>query len=391
MPTISSGRPTRAARSSRVLGQQPGHGAARRRRSRAGPRAAVWRHVTARSTARSCRLSTCRGRSLFRDPVTAQDLRLSPTSRAEQVVDGLAAHDDPGLRRRARRPPAAAGCGCTGWTGTGSRRPCPARRAGRPARRQPGRNSSLTTMSPLSQCLPTTRASTGVGAGGAARPGCTSSWRRRGRCARCRSCRRRPRRRRATAPPSRSTGLTVPDLVEREGARPGDGPAGLDRDAGHGDAVGAALALDDLGHAGGEALRRQRVVLGRVGDAEAAAEVELGRARPRAPWRSACAGRAPRRADTSKPAVSKICEPMWLCSPSSRSVSGRAEDAARRLEGVRRPAEREAELLVLVGRRDELVGVRLDADGDADHAPARRPELGAPRPPPARSRRRSRR
>ena len=72
-----------------------------------------------------------------------------------------------------------------------------------------------------------------------------------------------------------------------------------------------------------------------------------------------------RRADTSKPAVSKIWEPMWLCSPSSRSESGPLEDATRRLEGV--PTRQgEAELLVLVGRRDELVGVGLHADRDPD-------------------------
>ena len=38
--------------------------------------------------------------------------------------------------------------------------------------------------------------------------------------------------------------------------------------------------------------------------------------------------------------------------------------------------EREAELLVLVGGRDELVGVRLDADGDADHDRRADAELG---------------
>src|SRR6478609_7134516 len=108
-----------------------------------------------------------------------------------------------------------------------------------PAATSAGRNSSLTTMSPLSQCLPTTRAST-LG---------------------------------AAVEVDRLDGA---DLVEREGGGARDGTTGLDGDPRHGDLLGAALSLDDLGHPGREVLRRQGVVLGRVGDAEGAAQVELG-------------------------------------------------------------------------------------------------------------------
>ena len=66
----------------------------------------------------------------------------------------------------------------------------------------------------------------------------------------------------------------------------------------------------------------------------------------------------------SKPSTSKICEPMWLCRPTRRRLSA----SNTRRDRVHRVAagEREAELLVLVRGGDELVGVRLDADGHAD-------------------------
>ena len=75
-------------------------------------------------------------------------------------------------------------------------------------------------------------------------------------------------------------------------------------------------------------------------------------------------------AAASKPAVSKICEPMWLCSPVSSQVR-LADDPDGRGQRVA-GGQREAELLVLVRGRDELVGVRLDADGRADEHRHRR-------------------
>ena len=60
---------------------------------------------------------------------------------------------------------------------------------------------------------------------------------------------------------------------------------------------------------------------------------------------------------------------MWQCRPSS-SQPGRGLHAAYGLEGVA-GGDREAELLVLVGGGDVLVGVGLDAGGDPDHHPRR--------------------
>ena len=59
--------------------------------------------------------------------------------------------------------------------------------------------------------------------------------------------------------------------------------------------------------------------------------------------------------------------------PEQLQVRGVGEDAADRLRRCS-PAEGEAELLVLVGRRDELVRVGLDPDGDPHHHPGRGPQ-----------------
>ena len=99
-------------------------------------------------------------------PVRSRDVRrvlgASADVGGEQVVLGLPAQDERRDRRRAPRPPGGAARGCSCWPSTGSRHRCPARRAGRRARRRRAANSSLTTMSPASQCLPTTRPSSGA-------------------------------------------------------------------------------------------------------------------------------------------------------------------------------------------------------------------------------------
>ena len=66
------------------------------------------------------------------------------------------------------------------------------------------------------------------------------------------------------------------DLVERAHGGPDDRAARLDGQPRHRESAGTALLLDDRGQLGGEVLRVGGVVLERVGDAEAAAEVELG-------------------------------------------------------------------------------------------------------------------
>ena len=71
-----------------------------------------------------------------------------------------------------------------------------------------------------------------------------------------------------------------------------------------------------------------------------------------------------RRAATSNPDMSKICEPMCEWMPMSSRPS--SWSTRRTASAACPPASANAELLVLVGGGDELVGVRLDADGDAD-------------------------
>src|SRR6478735_2137535 len=166
-------------------------------------------------------------------------------------------------------------------------------------------------------------------------------------------------------------------LVEGERARARDGPAGLDGDAGHGHRVGAALPLDDLGHACSEVLRRHGVVLGGVGDSEAATEVELGELDPQlardlrvetddAPGRHLEAGGV----EDLRPDVAVQSEQAQRLGP--------GEDPPRGLEGV--PAgQRQPELLVLVRRRDELVRVGLDPHGDTDEDRRDDTELGGNR------------
>ena len=69
-------------------------------------------------------------------------------------------------------------------------------------------------------------------------------------------------------------------------------------------------------------------------------------------------------AASSKPATSKICDPIWLCRPDQSQVIGGEHPPHR---GHRRAVgQRQPELLVFVGGGDELVGVGFDADGDAD-------------------------
>ena len=144
-----------------------------------------------------------------------------------------------------------------------------------------------------------------------------------------------------------------------------------------------------LAQLGGQLRRVGRVVLGGVGDAEAAAEVELGqrdaelvddpRVQARAPG-----GRRPR-SRRCRRSASRCGE----CRPTSSSP-GASAPARTASSGVAR-GEREAELLVLVRGRDELVGVRLDADGHPDHHRGARPQLAGEVRPAGRSRRRSRR
>ena len=66
-------------------------------------------------------------------------------------------------------------------------------------------------------------------------------------------------------------------LVQGDRGRAGDRPARLDRRPRHGQPGAPALPADDLAQRLGHRVRRRRVVVGGVGDAEAAAEVERRR------------------------------------------------------------------------------------------------------------------
>ena len=104
-----------------------------------------------------------------------------------------------------------------------------------------------------------------------------------------------------------------------------------------------------------------RVVAGDVGDAEAAAEVELGQldAVLVADRRPSSADDAVR-GDLEAGRVEDLRADVGV----QPDQLERRQRRATATDGLGRVAagQREAELLVLVGGRDELVGVRLDAD-----------------------------
>ena len=208
-----------------------------------------------------------------------------------------------------------------------------------PGATSPGRNSSLTTMSPLSQCLPTTRASTG---GGVAEPRLASGAGVVGVVERGADVVAHPAvdgdvgARSAAVELDRLDGA---DLVEREGARPGDRPAGLDRDARHARRRRRAHSRPTISAMpAASSRRRQRVVLGGVGDAEAAAEVELGQLDAVLARDLRRAGRPPGGRRPRSRRCRRSASRCGECSPRSSSRR-RAPDAAA---PPRRPARRPA-------------------------------------------------
>ena len=126
----------------------------------------------------------------------------------------------------------------------------------------------------------------------------------------------------------------------------------------------AALVLDDLGHLGGELRGVARVVLGRVRDAEAAAEVHLGERDAELLADAGLEREHPSGRDLEAGAVEDLAPDVGVETEEVESVGG-----LDHLHGLPRVAvgDREPELLVLVRGRDVLVGVRLDAGSHADH------------------------
>ena len=153
-------------------------------------------------------------------------------------------------------------------------------------------------------------------------------------------------------------GLGRADLVERHARLPDDGAAGFEREIRHRDAAHGALAGDGVGDAGGELLDGRGVVGRGVRDAESPAEVEDGDARRRRGARRGVRRGAPPTPGTR--AVPKIWDPMWQWSP----TKARPGTVADPRDGGRGILKREAELLILVRRREEVVRLGVDAAVD---------------------------
>ena len=281
MPTSSSGAPTRAARSSacsvssRATAEpttpQPEQRDAQRLR-----RGHSRRSSTACESLPSVRVA---GRSLFRDPDIARTPdRTVIDVEGEQVVDRSRGARSPGPRR-----PRTATTGGRGawlyWLAmlTGSRRRCPGRRAGRPARRRRAGTRRARRCRRSRSACPTTRASTG----GAVERAAGQRARVVGVVERGADVVAHPAVDRDVGAGGAAVELDVldrADLVEREGARARRSP-GRARPRSAARRRRAARALAARRSRPCPAARSsgaQRVVLGGVGDAEAAAEVELG-------------------------------------------------------------------------------------------------------------------
>ncbi len=160
-----------------------------------------------------------------------------------------------------------------------------------------------------------------------------------------------------------STGLTVPTSYTVIAGGPDDRAPRLDGQARHGQAGRRALAGHDPAQPLGHGADRLGVVPGDVGDAEAAAEVELGQReavlvadRRHQPDDSV-------RGDLEPGGVEDLRADVGV--QPGQLERRLAQDPAGGLGGVA-ARQREAELLVLVRGGDELVGVRLDAHRGAE-------------------------
>ena len=155
-------------------------------------------------------------------------------------------------------------------------------------------------------------------------------------------------------------------LVQRDRAGPGDRPPGLDRDDGHVQVGGVAFALDDRAELLGELRDVERDLVGAVRDAEPAAEVQGGEGGERGgPVLVVQRGQEPHhavRGHLEAAGVEDLAADVAV-QPDQRQPLG-LEHAPH---GLGRVGQREAELLVLVRGGHELVGVRLDPDGQPHH------------------------
>src|SRR5690606_26235573 len=159
-------------------------------------------------------------------------------------------------------------------------------------------------------------------------------------------------------------GLDGPDPVQGGDGGSDERTAGLERQRGDG---GAELAggRGDLADEGGDDVGHGRgVVVGRVGDAEAAAEVELAQQHT-ALGRDLGAEAEQRPRGGDEPVGGEDLAADVGVQPEQVQLGG-GEGPVDRLAGGA-GGEREAELLVLVRGRDVLVAAGVHTGGDADH------------------------
>ena len=148
---------------------------------------------------------------------------------------------------------------------------------------------------------------------------------------------------------------------------PGDGATGLDHQPRRGQADRGGLVAHDRAELGGQILHRRRIVLRQIGNAQSATEVDgrdlRGLVDAELGDDVAQQTDHPVRGELEARDVEDLRADVAVQADQPQVV-GR-EDPPHR--GHRRAAgQRQAELLVLVRGGDELVGVRLDADGDPD-------------------------
>ena len=163
------------------------------------------------------------------------------------------------------------------------------------------------------------------------------------------------------------------DRVDGAHRRADDRTSGLDREVRHGDAERTALVLDDRGHLGRELLGVRGVVLGRVGDPEAAAEVHLGQHYRQLVVDARVKREHPTRRYLEARGVEDLAADVGV--QAQQLDAWRVQHPSHGVVGVA-ARDREPELLVLVGRRDVLVGVGLDTRRHPHHHPGRRGEVG---------------
>ena len=157
------------------------------------------------------------------------------------------------------------------------------------------------------------------------------------------------------------------DFIQRDGARSGDGAAGFDDQPGNRQTDGRRFVAHDGAQLGGEFAHRRRVVGRQIRDTQAATEIDgrdlRGLVDPELGDDVAQQADDPVRGEFEAGDIEDLRPDVAVQTDQSQVIGGEypPHRSHRRAAGHRQP-----ELLVFVGGGDELVGVRFDADGDAD-------------------------